>query len=462
VIWITGQRCSVRGISMSNIPRWGIVFEDAADGLVSECRLLGNFPYASYTGINTAHGGIFYNPPPQTSDAKPSLRINANLIRGCVQGFLLGNYDNTARETGISVVGNSFGDCWDHGVYMTIGEGHAIVGNTFLNCRAPIVTDGNSAVVNGNTLYSPETGQSNYEQWISVRNAYRSVVSGNTVYGEGAGILVDCVAGTEIKGNVIANNTIYSTGVGASIVNGIRLGFDAEVVEDNKIVGNTIFGSNYGEFTGGIRVEAKATFTGYNNEVSNNTITITNKAYNISAALQEDMVISGNVCSNSMTSAGAYTAEMIRLDTCTQCQVKDNTLLYKTGGANVTARGVSVAATCTNVRVTNNTIRLTSASFVATAPVNDAGTTSFVKGNQVAVEPLNGSFTWTTGTANYQVSNANCSATSTVLVTPVDSDAGTIMKTSGYHVIAGAGSFTIYTSDGTNTGGASDWVYVIE
>lgn len=73
-----------------------------------------------------------------------------------------------------------------------------------------------------------------------------------------------------------------------------------------------------------------------------------------------------------------------------------------------------------------------------------------------------GSFSWTSGTASFAVSNVHCRSTSRVRVTPRDADAGVVIHSLGYYITPGAGSFTIFTGTGGNTAALSEWDYEID
>ena len=73
-----------------------------------------------------------------------------------------------------------------------------------------------------------------------------------------------------------------------------------------------------------------------------------------------------------------------------------------------------------------------------------------------------GTFTWTTGTASQVVNNPYVLARSHITITPKNDAAGVVMNGKGFDISQSAGSFTISTSDGTNTGGNSDWSYSID
>lgn len=381
VIWVTANDFHADGLTLENIPRSGIHFEDATLARITNCRLLGNFPYASYGGTNTGHCGIDYNPPAEaSSDDEVGLVITGNIIERCVQGAFMGNFDSAALESGFTVVGNHFNQCWDHGVYTTIGEGVNVSSNTFLSCKIPVVVDGVAPVVTGNTLYSTETVQTNGNQVISIRNAQGAVIANNSLYGPGAAILCDTVAGTTIRDNVIKGNTIISTAAGQA-TSAIRLGLDATTCENNLIEGNVISGGNFGEFVGAIQLEMATGSTGQGNVVRGNTIKVTNACYNIQLSRQNNAVVEGNVVESNYSAPSAYTSTMIFLSNCTDCSVARNTLVWRTGGTNVTARGISIENTCTNTQVVNNWSRLTSGSLTGSSAIVDSGVTSFLWDN---------------------------------------------------------------------------------
>lgn len=462
-LWVTGDNALIDRVRFNNVPRCAIGIEDSVGHRVLGVRVDGGYPYASYNpATTTGHAFIFYNPPATSTTDLRGLVVSGCEVSRCIQGVLVANYDSSASETGVTIVGNTFNQCWDHAVYSTVGEGVVVTGNSFLNCKFPIVADGVGAVVCGNTLYANESSQTNGQQVISVREAQGAVISGNTLWGLGAAILCDIVTGTDIRDNIISNNVIHSTGSGIA-TSGIRLGSGAQVCENNIIEGNTISGGDFGEFVGAITLEMANTYTGQNNTVRNNTVKVSNKTYNIYFSAQNNCVVSGNIVESTMTSAGAYTAEMIVASSSTNSVVERNTVVYRTGGTNVTARGVKVNNTCTDIRVTDNRFLLTSGSLAGSDEIVDAGTDTYLARNQFdCTEPMSGSFTWTTTTASYTVNNDNIVASSRITVIPVDADAGVVIQTKGYYVVAGTGSFQIFTGDGTNTAADSDWRYYID
>ena len=464
VVWVEGDGFRAQDFTMDTIPRAGIRFQDATNFIVSRVKFIGNFPYASYTGTNTGHVAIDYNTPALASKPNTSGIIQGNRIETSVQGILAANFGAVGSHRGLTVTGNSFNQLWDHGAYLQSMEASSIVGNTFHNVRKPIVVSKTAAQVVGNTLFSSDTGQTNYEQGISVRDADYSRIEGNTIYGVGAHILVDAFDTTQTKNISVKNNTLHSTATEVNLVNAIRIGFNAETTSDNVVEGNTISGVWAGTFDGVISLQTKnSSFVGQNNIVRNNTISTSSNKILLQVSDQNNATLEGNKVESTFSAGGATTVEMVVFNTSTNTDADRNTLTWRTGGTNVTARGFRVNAGCTDIRLTDNRFQLTSASLSATDPIVDTGTDTYTARNQRDIRvPMAGTFTWTTTTSSFAVTNANVVAGSRILLTPVDADAGVVIQTKGYYVTAGAGSFTIFTGDGTNTAAASDWFYVID
>jgi hypothetical protein len=469
-VWVasTASDFYLKDVSLINIPRCGINFEDAINGRVEGCLFRGNFPYADYAGVNTGQAAIGYNPPTTLGTTTPTgnscLLVVGNRVETCVQGVLLGNYDSTASEVGITVTGNSFNQCWDHGCYMILGRGHTIVGNNFTNCKNPIVTDGNSATVTGNSLYGTELTQTNGQQVISVRDATDSVIANNTLFGLGAAILVDCVSGTNLARNRISGNTIRRMGAG-SAANAIRLGLDAETCTDNVIEGNTISGGNFGS-AGAIQVEMKATFQGSRNVVRGNKVVyqeaMTGFGVICYALYQNFLTVEDNDFVGESTAAAAQILYMCWPFECNYPIVQRNRFYFTTGGANISIRGIQTTAAFGGAKVVDNTFQLSSGSLTAVDALGfvvASGAT--VSNNQIAgTTSMHGTITWLSGNASSVTANANALATfSRVQLTPTNNGAAALIATPGVKAVITDGNITLSTSDGTNTPGDCTFTY---
>jgi hypothetical protein len=288
------------------------------------------------------------------------------------------------------------------------------------------------------------------------------VITGNTLYGPSAAILLDCISGTVMRDNIVKGNTIISTGAGDAS-SAIRLGFNAQTCENNSIEGNTISGADFGPFVGAIQLEMAATFTGRGNVVRGNIVKMNCKGYAINVLRQTGAVVTENVLENEHSAAGADTYVMLDVAESHGCQIARNTFVWRNGGTNITARGINVSVGSTNNALTDNRFQMTAAGLTASNEIVNSGTDTYRARNQIdCTVQMQGSFTWTTGTASFVVSNANIEAVSRIVVTPRDADAGVLIQTKGYYLTPAAGQFTIFTGDGTNTAAASDWDYIIE
>lgn len=366
VMWVTGNGFVCDGVRFENIPRCGIRLEGVTNCRVSDCIVDGNFPYASYGGTNVGHLFVDIDAPTtSTYDDDVGIVVANNIIKECVQGVFVGNLDSSGTEAGIIMTGNVVVRCWDHGFYGSIGEGFNISGNTFLSTHKPINVSGICGTVVGNTLYSTEDTDSNGQQHIQIRESQGCLVSGNTLYGLAASIFVDCPddgVADEASDNIISNNTIIRTGSGDA-GSAIRLGNFAEVCANNVIENNTIQGGDFTSTVGVIQLEMKPGFTGSNNIVRNNTISSTGVSNGIQIDHHDGTRVYGNRIAMTGNAGSASTVRGVYVISSLNTDVDDNTILYESGGTNVTIRGIQTTGTCTGSRFTNNKFRLTSGSL---------------------------------------------------------------------------------------------------
>ena len=461
VIWISVNDAVVEGITLTNVPWAGILLEDASNCRINNVRVKGNYAYASYDeNTTTGHAGICYNPPATASNADPSLVITGCMIETCIQGILIGNFGAAASEAGVTITGNHFDQCWDHGIYTTAGRGHAIVGNTFLNCRKPIVTGGISTVVVGNSLYSAGTTQTNHEQMISVRDAKYCLINNNTLYGLNASILCDCISGTEVIGNVISGNVLYSTGAGDAAA-AIRLGSDAETCYSNKITNNTIYTGHCTADTGAIQLEMKTgAYYGDDNVVKGNHVERTNAGPAVVNNKHNYTHISDNILKLTATAEEATSLDVISVIASSSVQVERNEVVYRTGGDNITATAVSVGNTSSVTRIVDNRFIMTANNL--TVSYYNMASACEVYRNQVSSGALmTGTFSLNNGANNVNVPNLNVGNDSHIELTPTNVGGGAIMKTFGYYVACGNQSFTFYTADGNNAAANANYSYRI-
>jgi hypothetical protein len=449
-------------ITFENTPKAALWFSNSTQWKVEGVSIHGNYPYASYDeNTTTGNWGIAYDPPPTSNGWQPSAIVDANNIRGVIQGFGYGNLGAAGRTSGISVTGNTFAECWDHAIYGQLSEGTVIAGNNMFNCRRPIVVDGLSCSVVGNTLYADATNQLNHEQLISVRDCKYATITGNTLYGVGAGIDVGCLTMTETIGNVVANNTLVGILESAYLKPSIRLGVSSTECYDNIIEGNRIFSTLASGVSGVIELLCP-NGVAINNTVRNNTVAMQNVAPGILAQKQNGSIVDGNIFTFYGSSASPTTTALISSDDCDTFIISNNVFRYTIGGTNVTVRGLEIASNCLAMQVKNNLFYVTAAGLTAFTPYFDSSsTTQYVENQLSVVDALQTSFTWTSGSASFVVTNANVLSNSTIIVTPANAAAGALMASVGVYITKTTGSFTILTADGSSTAASTNWLVKI-
>lgn len=446
------------GIVFENVPKAAFYFKNSTQWKIESVTIKGNYPYSSYNeNTTTGHWGVAYDPPATALGWQPSAILANNNISGCIQGFGYGNQGAAGRTSGIAVTGNTFFECWDHAVYGQLSEGTAISGNNMLNCRRPIVVDGLSCSVVGNTLYADATSQLNHEQMISVRDPMYATITGNTLYGVGAGIDVGNLTMTDTIGNVVANNTLIGVLESAYLKASIRLGVNSTVCYDNIVEGNRIFSALTSSTDAAIQLLCP-NGTAFNNTIRNNIVSLSDVAPAMLIQKQNGSIIEGNICTFSGASSGAITTAGIAIDACTTLIVRGNTIRYNVGGANVTFRGIEIQPTVSNTLVQENLFYVDAVGLAGYTPYVDLSASTQYSNNQLTTTTaLQGSFTWGAGSNAFVVNNGNVNANSNIVVTPANAAAGTLLASVGIYITKTTGSFTIWTADGSLTVASTIW-----
>jgi hypothetical protein len=251
VVKISAENCSILNVDMVNVPRVGIWFKEGGNGIVSGCRIDGGTSDTFFNGTNTVHFGILIDPPGTGSQGV--YVINGNIIKRCVQGAGSGNTGSSSFEQGVTVSGNVFELCWNHGWYSSgLANGSTISANSFVGCQIPVAVTGNDHVIVGNSLTVQTTGTGiitdNEVTGISLRDPVRCVVTGNVIKGEGVegGVVIAFDDNVEVPGankvtdNICSNNTIQITNSSVAGVVAIRFIGNSTVVSNNIISNNTI------------------------------------------------------------------------------------------------------------------------------------------------------------------------------------------------------------------------------
>lgn len=243
VIKIAGNKCTI-STKLTNVRKVGLWFKDVTDGTATHCFIEGNYPSGSWTGVETGHWGIIFDP---TNDATVgNFKVVNSTIKSCVQGCQSGNYGLGGVVRGFVATGNIFEGCWNHGIYSNFTNGASISGNTFNRCQIPVVISGDYNTVTGNSMYTAESviGDERDITGISVRDGSFNVISNNTIRGvaEPPGNVVcinvqDVSGASDLIGNVVSGNTI-------DIVDGtcvaIRVTTSSKISQGNIVANNVI------------------------------------------------------------------------------------------------------------------------------------------------------------------------------------------------------------------------------
>jgi hypothetical protein len=345
VIWVAGARCTVESVTLVNVHKVGIGIKEVPEVIVKDCRIYGNFPNADYTGVNTVHAGIGWDPGAFSSGGAPI--ITGNHIHDCVQGALFGNY-GTGAGYGPVVTGNRFYGCHNHGLYSS---GGIVAGdysdNTFYFCQVPIACTGQGHRVADNVLWTSTTGGATTgggnrnQTGISMRDSVDCEVIDNVIAGDNtAGNVAVDLTGTTIQRVRVAGNIINMAGSGSGLP-AIRAGSGASTTTMTDVVveNNTIRSS--GQVAGALISLAVATgSTGLRNAVNDNQLVVVGNSHGISLTRQACAKVKSNTIATEYDAATGQTIIRVQLVSVVDSVVKGNIYTNTAAwGANVTLHG---------------------------------------------------------------------------------------------------------------------------
>lgn len=276
VVHCTGASPKVKQWQLENVPRVGFGFDDCnGDVIVDGVTVVGNFPAGSWTGLNTVHFGIAYDPG--VTDARIHV-TNKTVVKSCVQGFASGNF-GTGSSEGSTVTDSIFQGCHNHAIYESGGNASMLINaNIFIDCAQPIAMTGHGHTVSNNKLKATGTGSNIHTVCnIHMRNATGCKVFGNTLEGnlfQGAPAIdfSHVSGGTTITDNDCYGNTIIVTGTNTGI--GIRMGATTTTTwRNNSVHHNTLVGGGITNF-GAIVLSAANGSPGIGGMATHNRVTL--------------------------------------------------------------------------------------------------------------------------------------------------------------------------------------------
>lgn len=461
VVWITGSGGFVRDVTFINVPKVGIAFVSAGDGIVEGCRINGNYPAGSWTGTETGHFGITVYPPPATGD-EASYQFRGNRIKGCVQGIFMSGAGSDLSS--LVVQGNVFQECHNHGVYVYGGQSCLVAGNTFNHCSDPVATSTLHVVVSNNTIVTKSTAGNLDESTIFVRDAITAIVEGNLIFGDVATGNPYIKVGETTPGSlpadmetvVIRGNTIRGTGTNTGNAIVVQTS-GAPIAQNVRIEGNSISGITPIASRGIIEILGSATGYGRNNAVVNNTLCIDKGSgatyWGIYLTYQKEADVTGNkmrVCYNAASATAIYA---IRVFETKASNILNNHIVNGTNvGTNITITGYSEATNSGANRFEGNTVHLDPTLLAGRTFWSVAATTT-VWDNVIEMNVRAwGTISWATGDgATKTVTNANANGLKNISLFPTNDAAADLFRDKGVYISADtlATSFALTTGDGT-------------
>ena len=457
VVYVTGIFFKADGIQLVNVPKVGFGIREVGDSKITNCTILGNYPAASWTGVETAHFGIAYDP----GTLGGNWIVHNNIIKSCVQGAYLGNYGAGTTLQGTTITSNVFEGCHNHGVYIGGGVGQLIDGNNFNKCQIPIAIVGKHAVISNNILYTNTSGGDIDISGLSIREASHCVISGNVIKGDvtSSSVVLHLTNLTSSPGttdtidnNIVVDNIIDVVGAGSTA---ITVGNTA-LTENcyNNIIQNNLITNEGRQYQGQIAFFMKTGHIGTNNKVKDNTVIIKGDSYGISLSYQRYAELSGNKIIWEYSAAGSVTVGLVKTLGVTDSDFSFNTFVCAAShGTNVTIRVFYGDGTDARNRITKNRMMLDPTLLSSLVHFYNEQTIE-KSGNLLSNAVMEGSFTLGVGTASIVVNNANVSDQN-VIITPKDAAAGIVMHTLGYYLtFVDETSFQLTT--GTGGPAASD------
>ncbi|MEU3847207.1 right-handed parallel beta-helix repeat-containing protein [Micrococcus terreus] len=351
VVRIKADDVRVAGLRLVNVPKVGIYFDDVQTGTVEGCRIVGNYPAASWTGVETGHFGIAVNPG---GSAAGRMIITGNHLRSCVQGVFIGNYGVPATAYGTVINGNIFDGCHNHGVYNAGGlDACSVTGNTFTRCSMPVALTGAGHAISGNTMHTHSSGNNLDVAGISIREAVGCTIAGNSISGDvlNSQVVIELgnyVAGsTALRGNTITGNTIR-LGAGAGVA--IRVGrLNQTTTCNDNIVANNVIEGNGQSGVGLITIAPGVSSSSHGNKVTGNTIVAKAASHGVYVANANHTTITDNTVRFEHNAGSSTVVAGVQLSAVRGSLVRNNSFMVPSGsGTNLTIRAVWETTGCAN------------------------------------------------------------------------------------------------------------------
>lgn len=452
IVKMTGDDPTIDGLVITTPSRCGVFVEDGKRLTVKNCSGDGGWAYADYNSATTLNlYAVYYDIPA----AAGMLSMRNNRFSNYITPLAAASF-GIAGDAMADIVGNEFTNCYDHGGYFYNLAGGEVSGNKGYDCRKIFAVGGTKVSVHGNYSYASGTSQSNHEAGMSFRDATDLNVHHNTLWGVGA--YLDCAtftASQNLTGNRFEDNILTATAQGELAANIRITNTDAGTISGNSIRRNQMTNlSTSGTSQGVIYINGNSTGRGYDNIIEANTLNASSTIYLILCQYVDALVIDRNTIERTHTAGGAVTLDNIYLPNCASSIVRRNRHVYRTGGTNVTCRGINIPASSSDPTIEDEIFDWHGAGLTARSPlVNSA--TGVTTRRRIVANPtvaMQGDATLTSAAGQTIVNNANIFDSSVrVLLTPTDANGAAIMATPGMWVQNDSASsrFQIKPSTGT-------------
>lgn len=370
VIWVTANNCRVANTRLSNVKKVGIWFKEVLDAEAIGNLIEGNFPSGSWTGTQTEHFGIEYDPPANT-DPAGNFKAIGNTLKTCVQGVFVGNYGAGQFSQGVVITGNVFNDCWNHGVYTNYTSGAIIAGNAFNRCQQMVAVSGPYNAVVGNTSYTSvaTAGDQRDLIGISFRDPQGCICSGNVMKGVddvNTPVLINFQnfdGTTPMSQNVCEGNVLESTA--GVLTSAIRMISAATPVTGNIIRGNSIKAAGTAA-AGMIFVQGSAGVQSEGNVVADNSIVLLGNAYGVQFYYLDGSTAHHNKVTYQYNAGGAQSPVTVHFFNTTKSTCEANeSICTSSFGTNLAITGFLEDTGCSLNRLLNsrNSVDTTHATF---------------------------------------------------------------------------------------------------
>ncbi len=369
VIKITGEYFLAKECVLNNVPRAGIWFSDTNNGSVYDCIINGGTSDSFFTGLNTVHAGIYIDPA--STGSQGNFKIAGNAINQCVQGCLTGNLGDASHEQTMTITGNVFEKCWNHGFYTSgFANGITVSANAFNACQTPIAISGWNHVVSNNTMVVFTTGSGlqtdNEITGISLRDPVGCIVTGNSIIGEAFGSgavialddLVDYAGSNSVTDNIVSNNTIKITNSPVGGCSTIRMISTANI--SRNIVSGNIITAPLKTNDGIISLVGTSGGIYNDNIIENNIINITGgdgNGFAIYTSQIENTSINENIVRIAYDASSAIIIWGIYIQDAINVSIDNNKIVCSLAfGDNISVRGVQEFSSGSGNRVSNTII----------------------------------------------------------------------------------------------------------